>query len=335
MKNIITSLAGICSLWVLTFSSVFAIYTPTTVLETKVATVGTILVNIIETKHAGNFDLLLQILQGFESKVAWNEQKEWILESLITHVSTAKNETMNTVSANSINVDPIENEASMSAKVFDLEGFNFWYSQNTITVTQWDTVTINLTSTEWYHDRVVDEFNAATDALQAGESAVSVTFVADKAWTFTYYCSIGSHRAMWMIGLLTVEPKASTMKKDEFSWTTLTNVAAGQTIRWIRFNGSEAGEASLEGNWWNTTLYGEFDYLPDAWSENFYEGRIVRKSPLSIVSTWPLTKEWEMYIDTFTSWSAGDLSDHRHYVLTLEPNDGDPAPAEHILEGDL
>ncbi len=39
------------------------------------------------------------------------------------------------------------------------------------------------------------------------------------------------------------------------------------------------------------------------------------------------------YINIFTS--STDYSDHDFYVLTLEPDDGNTAPDEHILEGTL
>lgn len=36
------------------------------------------------------------------------------------------------------------------------------------------------------------------------------------------------------------------------------------------------------------------------------------------------------------TYSSGeDLTDHNFYVLTIEPDDGNPAPADHIVEGTL
>lgn len=90
------------------------------------------------------------------------------------------------------------------AKVFAVEGTNFAFSQKEIRVKKGDTVRINLTSKDGFHDFVIDEFNAATDGVQTGES-VSVEFVADKAGSFEYYCSIGSHRQLGMKGALIVE----------------------------------------------------------------------------------------------------------------------------------
>lgn len=95
-------------------------------------------------------------------------------------------------------------ESATTKHVFTLDSFNFGYSETELRVKVGDTVTINLASSGGFHDWVVDEFGAATDKIQAGGST-SVTFVADKAGTFEYYCSIGSHRAHGMVGKLIVE----------------------------------------------------------------------------------------------------------------------------------
>ena len=64
------------------------------------------------------------------------------------------------------------------AKVFDISGTNFAYNVKEIRVQQGDTVTINFTSADVFHDWVVDEFDAETARVQTGGSS-SVTFVAD------------------------------------------------------------------------------------------------------------------------------------------------------------
>ncbi len=51
---------------------------------------------------------------------------------------------------------------------------------------------------------VVDEFDAATGKVRPG-TPTSITFVADKAGTYEYYCSVGNHRAQGMAGKLIVE----------------------------------------------------------------------------------------------------------------------------------
>ncbi len=85
------------------------------------------------------------------------------------------------------------------------------------------------------------------------------------------------------------------------------------------------------------TLYATFDGLPvvDA-EEFFYEGWIVRKGDnMSVVSTGAVEYDADLKQWVNRYQTATDLSDHDFYVLTLEPNDDDSAPADHILEGTL
>ncbi len=87
---------------------------------------------------------------------------------------------------------------------FTIDSFSYGYSESEIRVKEGTTVTINLINSGGFHDWVVDEFNAATDKIQA-DGNTSVTFVADKAGTYEYYCSVGSHREQGMVGTLVVE----------------------------------------------------------------------------------------------------------------------------------
>jgi len=89
-------------------------------------------------------------------------------------------------------------------KVFTVKGVNFDFDVQEIRVSEGDTVTINFESSEGFHDWVLDEFDAATAQVRPG-TPTSVTFVADKAGTYEYYCSVGSHRAQGMVGTFIVE----------------------------------------------------------------------------------------------------------------------------------
>jgi nitrosocyanin len=91
-----------------------------------------------------------------------------------------------------------------AVKEFSVEGGMFYFKPNEIKVKKGDTVKITLTNKEGLHDWVLDEFNAKTKRIKAGETD-TVTFVADKVGTFEYYCSVGNHRAMGMKGNLIVE----------------------------------------------------------------------------------------------------------------------------------
>lgn len=81
---------------------------------------------------------------------------------------------------------------------------NFSFDPKEIRAKQGETVTIILTNKEGMHDFVIDEFNVKTKVIGAGLSD-TVTFTADKKGTFEYYCSVGRHREMGMVGKLIVE----------------------------------------------------------------------------------------------------------------------------------
>ncbi len=93
-----------------------------------------------------------------------------------------------------------------ATKSFTVTGQNFSFTPSTLSVKKGDTVKITFKmASGTSHDFVIDAFNVRTNRLEAGD-AQTVTFVADKAGSFEYYCSVGQHRAMGMKGTLTVTP---------------------------------------------------------------------------------------------------------------------------------
>ncbi len=82
------------------------------------------------------------------------------------------------------------------------------------------------------------------------------------------------------------------------------------------------------------SLVVEMGNLPVPGEGYFYEGWVVRRGDaFSAISTGKAELVNDVYVNVFMS--PTDYSDHDFYVLTLEPDDGDPAPDEHILEGTL
>lgn len=100
--------------------------------------------------------------------------------------------------------EPVEEPGPV---VIDITGDNFTYDIKEIRIKQGDTVTINFSSVEGFHDWVIDEFDAKTTRIDEGEST-SVTFVADRAGTFEFYCSVSGHREKGQVGALTVEQES-------------------------------------------------------------------------------------------------------------------------------
>lgn len=89
-------------------------------------------------------------------------------------------------------------------KEFTVDGKNFEFSVKEIRVTKGDFVRINFTSTNGMHDLRIDDYEVGTDVVDTGKSSF-VEFMAEKAGTFEFYCSVGSHRQMGMVGELFVE----------------------------------------------------------------------------------------------------------------------------------
>jgi plastocyanin len=93
---------------------------------------------------------------------------------------------------------------TQSVKEFLVTGENFSFKPNLITVKKGDKVKITFKNTAGFHDFVIDEYGASTKQTQAPTTEV-LEFTADKIGTFEYYCSVGSHRTMGMVGTLKVE----------------------------------------------------------------------------------------------------------------------------------
>lgn len=95
------------------------------------------------------------------------------------------------------------NIGGQEVKEFIVTGKNFSFSPSTITVNKGDKVKITFVNSEGFHNFKIDEFGVITKQIKSGASE-TIEFTADKAGSFEYYCSVGSHRVMGMRGTLTV-----------------------------------------------------------------------------------------------------------------------------------
>ncbi len=93
--------------------------------------------------------------------------------------------------------------SNATTKNFTISAGNYFFAPKTLSVNKGDTVNITVSNSGGFHDFKIDEFKVSTSRLSSGQSA-TVTFVADKAGSFQYYCSVGDHRAMGMWGTITV-----------------------------------------------------------------------------------------------------------------------------------
>lgn len=95
--------------------------------------------------------------------------------------------------------------------------------------------------------------------------------------------------------------------------------------------GDASGAATVIVDAGQYNVIATFENLPELEEGFFYEGWVVREEPLSVVSTGALTNDTGAWLNVYQP--TEDYSDHLKYVLTLEPDDGDPAPADHVLSG--
>lgn len=121
------------------------------------------------------------------------------------------------------------------------------------------------------------------------------------------------------------EMEKSMMMEEKFDYQgTLEDVTGGNS----------SGTAMAKYADGSYKLVATFENLPEPKEDYFYEGWVVRKGAnMSVISTGALEKVDGEYINTYMS--EQDLTDHTFYVLTIEPDDGDPAPADHVVEGTM
>lgn len=98
---------------------------------------------------------------------------------------------------------PVTGEIT-DAKEIIVEGSNYKFSPNKITVKKGEKTRIVLKNLEGTHDFKVDELNIAIRVIQTGEEDF-VEFTADKIGQYEFYCSVDGHRQMGMKGTLVVE----------------------------------------------------------------------------------------------------------------------------------
>lgn len=125
--------------------------------------------------------------------------------SLNQKPSTTTDNSSTPTQQEAIQETPTEDKAmdSEQVKTIEIDGSNFKFTPNTITVNQGDTVKIVFKNSQGFHDFTLDEFDVKTKTIQANETD-EVTFTADKKGAFQFYCSVGNHRAMGMVGTITV-----------------------------------------------------------------------------------------------------------------------------------
>lgn len=123
-----------------------------------------------------------------------------------TTVQTTNTSTTNSTNTSSSSTTNTNSATSTTASVkeFTITADQFSFSPSTITVSTGDTVKLHLTSSDTTHGFSLAQFGVS-ETLQPGKT-VDTEFVADKAGTYTFSCSVvcGSGHAS-MKGTLVVQ----------------------------------------------------------------------------------------------------------------------------------
>jgi plastocyanin len=81
---------------------------------------------------------------------------------------------------------------------------DFRFSQNEIRVKRGEALTLLVTNDQGVHDIVIDELGVNSSLIPVGQT-VEVVVPTDVAGAFEFYCSVGSHRQLGMVGRLIIE----------------------------------------------------------------------------------------------------------------------------------
>ena len=97
-----------------------------------------------------------------------------------------------------------EQDTTENIREFVVKGQNFSFTPSVLTVKKGDRVKITFENSAGFHDFIIDEYDIAAKQAQSPATEI-LEFTADKAGSFEFYCSVGTHRQMGMKGTLVVE----------------------------------------------------------------------------------------------------------------------------------
>jgi plastocyanin len=97
-----------------------------------------------------------------------------------------------------------ENNDKVQEKTFTLTTQALAFLPTEIRVNEGDRVKVIINNLIGFHDFVIDEFDVKSSQTQA-PSTMEVEFTAHTAGTYEFYCSVGNHRELGMVGTLIVK----------------------------------------------------------------------------------------------------------------------------------
>lgn len=85
-----------------------------------------------------------------------------------------------------------------------LNASNFTFGVDKISAKVGEELVVKVTNDSGVHDFVIDELGVSSGVIAQGDT-MEITIPTDKPGTYEYYCSIGKHRALGMVGTITIE----------------------------------------------------------------------------------------------------------------------------------
>ena len=134
-----------------------------------------------------------------------------IVATLLVSASlTACSSKQTTQTSQSLPVESVVKSETISTEqtqgTYNIDMSNFKFSVDKIEASAGDTITINLKNSEGNHDLVIDELDLHSLHLGQGQTETLTFTIPETASgkTFEFYCSVGRHRQMGMVGELIV-----------------------------------------------------------------------------------------------------------------------------------
>lgn len=102
--------------------------------------------------------------------------------------------------------EEINDEDEREVLEFHVEGFDdFSFSMNEMNVNAGDTIRVTFFNAgNMPHDMVFEGIEDASTSILSGGEEETIEFTVNEPGTYEYYCSVGNHREMGMIGTLIV-----------------------------------------------------------------------------------------------------------------------------------
>lgn len=88
-------------------------------------------------------------------------------------------------------------------EVIEMEGGDYYFDPDVITVKKGKTVKISLTSMDSPFNFVIDEFDVNSETIEAGDTS-EITFTPSETGEFEYYSSLENGKELGMVGTLEV-----------------------------------------------------------------------------------------------------------------------------------